>query len=281
MTADLEEGAQFAGYRVEGLIAKGGMGTVYRASDPGTGDQVALKVIASAMADDVSFRKRFEREARLAAQLDHPHVVTLLASGEAEGTLFMVSRLIRGRSLQEILMLDGSLSAAGAARVVGQVASALDAAHALGLLHRDVKPGNVLLDGTPEGGTAYLTDFGLSKHVASTSGLTRAGSWVGTVDYAAPEQLQALDCDHTVDVYALGCVLYETLTGEVPFPKARDVQKMIAHITEPPPAVSALRPDAAAVDEVVSRAMAKVPEDRFRSTGELGDAAAAALDALA
>jgi len=275
VTVDLEEGARFGGYRVDGLIAKGGMGAVYQARDLEGDRDVALKVIVSAMADDVSFRARFEREARLAAELDHPHVVPLFDSGEHEGTLFMASRLIEGRSLQQLLMRR-PLSLSGAARVTEQIASALDAAHALGLLHRDVKPGNVLLEGEPEDGNAYLTDFGLSKHVASTSGLTRAGSWVGTVDYAAPEQLQAMDCDHRVDVYALGCVLYESLTGDIPFPRARDVQKMIAHISEPPPAVSALRPEAAAFDAIVARAMAKQPDDRYTSAGELGAAAIAA-----
>jgi serine/threonine protein kinase len=142
-------------------------------------------------------------------------------------------------------------------------------------VHRDVKPANVLLEGSADKGTAYLTDFGLSKHVASTSGLTRAGTWVGTIDYAAPEQLQGLDCDHRVDVYALGCVLYETLTGEVPFPREREVRRMIAHITEPPPAVSELRPEARAFDKVVARAMAKAPGDRYETAGELGSAAAA------
>ena len=189
MTGDLEEGERFAGYRIDGLLARGGMGTVYRARDE-AGQRVALKVITSKMAEDVSFRRRFEREVRLATQMEHAHVVPLLDSGELEGTLFMVSRLIDGRDLGDVLSAGGPLSIGAAVRVTGQVASALDAAHALGLLHRDVKPQNVLLEGSPEDCTAYLTDFGLSKHVASTSGLTRAGSWVGTIDYAAPEQLQ-------------------------------------------------------------------------------------------
>jgi serine/threonine protein kinase len=274
---ELSEGAIFAGYRIEGLLARGGMGTVYRARDPQNERPAALKVIGSRMADDVSFRRRFAREVRLAAQLDHPHVVPVIDSGEFDGTLYMVSALIDGRNLQQLLELDGPLPPSAATRLIDQIGSALDAAHALGLLHRDVKPGNVLLEGSAEQGTAYLTDFGLSRHVASTSGLTRAGTWVGTIDYAAPEQLQGLDCDHRVDVYGLGCVLYEALTGAVPFPRDREVRKMIAHITEPPPAVSRLRAEAGAFDEVVARAMAKAPDDRYATAGELGSAAAAAL----
>jgi serine/threonine protein kinase len=275
---ELSEGAIFAGYRIEGLLARGGMGTVYHARDPQNERPAALKVIGSRMADDVSFRRRFAREVRLAAQLDHQHVVPVIDSGEFDGTLYMVSALIDGRNLQQLLELDGPLPPSAATRVIDQIGSALDAAHALGLLHRDVKPGNVLVEGSAEQGTAYLTDFGLSRHVASTSGLTRAGTWVGTIDYAAPEQLQGLDCDHRVDVYALGCVLYEALTGAVPFPRDREVRKMIAHITEPPPAVSRLRAEAGAFDEVVARAMAKAPDDRYPTAGELGSAATAALD---
>jgi serine/threonine protein kinase len=275
MGAELDEGGRFAGYRIDGLLARGGMGTVYRAH-AGEGETIALKVITAQMAEDLAFRQRFEREVRLAAQVDHPHVVPLLDSGEHEGTLYMVSRLIDGRDLAQVLTADGRLSPAAAAHVTGHIGAALDAAHGLGLLHRDVKPQNVLIEGSPEQGNAYLTDFGLSKHVASTSGLTRAGSWVGTIDYASPEQLQGLDCDHRVDVYALGCVLYEMLTGEIPFPKARSVQKMIAHISEPPPAVSTLVAAAGAFDQVVAGAMAKLPDDRFETAGALAAAAAVA-----
>jgi serine/threonine protein kinase len=273
MAAELRGGVRFAGYRVEGLLARGGMGAVYRARDERTGDEVALKVIASEMADDLLFRRRFEREARLAAALHHPHVIPLVDSGEFEGTLFIATKLVDGLNLHEVITAEGPLSPRAAARVIEQVASALDAAHADGLFHRDVKPGNVVIEGTPATGTAYLTDFGLSRQVLSTSGLTRPGQWVGTLDQAAPEQLQAEDVDHRVDVYALGCVLYETLTGEVPFPRARDVQKMSAHLSEKPPAVSALRPRAEAFDVVVRRALAKRPEDRYQSAGELGRAA--------
>jgi serine/threonine protein kinase len=273
MAAELQAGARFAGYRIDGLLARGGMGAVYRACDEATGHELALKVIAAEIADDLIFRRRFEREARLAALLDHPHVVPVLDSGDFEGTLFIATKLIDGLNLHEVIAVEGPLSARAAARVTEQVASALDAAHAEGLFHRDVKPGNVLLEGTPAGGTAYLADFGLSKHMLSTSGLTRAGQWVGTIDQAAPEQLQAADVDHRVDVYALGCVLYEMLTGEVPFPRARDVRKMIAHLTEEPPAVSDFRPRAEAFDDVVRRALAKRPEDRYPSAGKLARAA--------
>ena len=276
MAAELKVGARFAGYRIEGLLAHGGMGVVYRARSE-RNRVAALKVIAAEMADDLLFRRRFERETRLAAALHHPNVVPLLDSGESEGMLFIATELIEGLNLHEVVAAQGSLAVSAATRVIEQIASALDAAHAEGLLHRDVKPANILLDGPPGEGTAFLTDFGLAKHVLSKSGLTRAGQWVGTIDYAAPEQLQAGDVDHRVDVYALGCILYETLTGKVPFPRARDVQKMIAHIGEPPPLVSKLRPQASAFDNVVCRALAKSPDDRYSSAGELArDATTAA-----
>ena len=275
MAAGLEAGSAFAGFVVEAPLGAGGMGTVYVARETATGRRVALKVLSAGMADDVTFRRRFEREARLAAQLEHPNIVPVVDSGEHEGTLYMACALIDGLNLHEAIA-EGALAPAVAARLIEQVAAALDAAHAAELLHRDVKPANVLLDGPAPTATAYLTDFGLSKHVASQSGLTKPGRWVGTIDYAAPEQLQAYDMDLRVDVYALGCVLVEVLTGEVPFPKTREVQKMIAHITEPPPAVSARRPAAAPFDDVIARALAKEPADRFASAGELAAAARAA-----
>jgi serine/threonine-protein kinase len=221
---------------------------------------------------------------RLASSLEHPNILPVVGSGEHDGTLYMACLLIEGGDLFEAIA-EGPLAPSVAARVADQVGSALDAAHAHGLLHRDVKPGNILLDGPPATATAYLTDFGLSKHLASQSGLTRTGRWVGTVDYAAPEQLQAFDVDLRVDVYAFGCVLYQMLTGEVPFPRSREIQKMIAHIGDPPPLVSSLRPAAAPFDPVIQRAMAKDPDDRFESAGALAraalDAAAASTDAPA
>jgi serine/threonine-protein kinase len=275
MVGGLEAGSVFAGFRVEGPLSAGGMGMVYRACDPRSGRSVALKVIGADIAGDDTFRRRFQREARLAAELAHPNIVPVVAMGEHDGTLYLATALIEGMSLHEAIA-GTRLAAGAAARVIAQVAAGLDAAHARGLLHRDVKPGNVMLDGPPMTGTAYLLDFGLSKQVASESGLTRTGRWVGTLDYAAPEQLQATDVDLRVDVYGLGCVLYQALTGEVPFPKARDVQKMIAHISEPPPSVSSLRPGAGSFDSVVRRAMAKDPAERFPSAGELARAASAA-----
>jgi serine/threonine-protein kinase len=280
MAADLNPGSDFSGYRVEALIGRGGMGSVYHATAPGTGRAVALKVIAGELASDPYFRQRFAREARLAATLDHPHVVPIIESGEWEGRLFIVMPLIDGLDLHAVIASAGPLAPRAAAAIVAQVGAALDAAHARGLLHRDVKPGNVLVEGWPELDHAYLTDFGLSKHVLSQSGLTRTGRWVGTVDYAAPEQLQAGEVDYRVDVYALGCVLFQALTASVPFPKERQLQKMIAHISQPPPLVSALMPGLEAFDEVVRRAMAKRPEDRYASAGELGAAAVAAAESV-
>ena len=280
MATGVQIGSDFSGYRVEALVGRGGMGSVYRAVEPGTDRAVALKVIAGELADDSYFRQRFAREARLAATLDHPHVVPILDSGESEGRLFIVMPLIDGLDLHAVIAFEGTLAPQIAATIVAQVGAALDAAHTRGLLHRDVKPGNVLLEGWPDLSTAFLTDFGLSKHVLSQSGLTRTGRWVGTLDYAAPEQLQAAEVDHRVDVYALGCVLFEALTGSVPFPKERQVQKMIAHISQPPPLVSALVPQAAPFDAVVRRAMAKRPEDRHASAGELGEAALTAGGAV-
>ena len=273
-------GARFAGYRVEGLLARGGMGVVYRARAEPSGRVVALKVIAAEMADDVYFRRRFERETRLAAELNHPNVVPFVDSGAFEGTLFIATQLIDGLNLHEVLASEGPLSPRTSARLVEQVASALDAAHARGLLHRDVKPGNILLEGPPAEGTAYLADFGLSKHVLSTSGLTRAGQWVGTIDYAAPEQIQAMEVGHRVDVYALGCVLFEMLTGEIPFARAREVQKMIAHISDAPPDVSARSAHMGAFDPVIHRALAKSPDDRYSSAGELARAAIGAAEQI-
>jgi serine/threonine protein kinase len=272
MAADLTSGALLAGYRIESLIGRGGMGIVYRAIHPATGRSVALKLIRPEFANDTTFRKRFEREANVAAAISHPNVIPVYEAGESGGQLFMASRYVDGTDLGALIASEGRLHPRHAAAILGQVASALDAAHERGLIHRDVKPANILLEDKDGGLHANLADFGLSKDSASTSGLTRAGSWVGTADYASPEQLQAAHTDRRTDVYSLGCVLFEALTGQVPFPRAQPAMKIVAHLTElPMPIASAAPPCPAArdLDHVVRKAMAKRPDDRFQSAGEL------------
>jgi serine/threonine protein kinase len=255
------------------------MGHVYLAREPGTARGVALKVLGASVSGDVRFRRRFEREARLAATLDHPHVVPIYRSGEEDGTLFLTMRYVDGPDLRTVIAEHGPLHPGDAALIVSQVGAALDAAAAAGLVHRDVKPGNVFVQADGGRPHAYLGDFGLSKAMASTSGLTRTGFFVGTIDYASPEQLQAEPVDHRTDVYALGALLYKALTGSVPFPRERDVDKMIAQVTEPPPSPSELTPGVpAALDAVVRRAMSKRPAERYESAGELGSAAVAAAE---
>jgi serine/threonine protein kinase len=266
-----------AGYRIEAMRGGGGMGVVYRATRMADGREVALKVIAPQFADDDYFRSRFEREARLAAQLRHPHAVGVEEAGEADGRVFLAMPFVDGTDLEALIASSGGLPPPLVARVTAQVGSALAAAHALGLVHRDVKLANVLVESRDGYAHAYLTDFGLTKHVGSTSGLTKTGIWVGTVDYAAPEQIQGGAVDARADVYALGCVLYHALTGEVPYPRRRDVSKIMAHLSEPPPAPTAAAGDVpSGFDEVVARAMAKDPRDRYQSATKLGDAALAA-----
>jgi predicted Ser/Thr protein kinase len=262
-----------AGYRIERQIGRGGMGVVYLAEQVRLRRYVALKLIVPELAEDDEFRRRFERESQLAASIDHPNVIPVYEAGEAEGVLFISMRYVEGHDLRAIIKAWGRLQPALAARLVAQLADALDAAHARGLVHRDVKPANVLVADEH----AYLTDFGLTKHVSSSSGITHTGQWVGTLDYVAPEQISGGPLDARVDVYSLGCVLFEALTGRVPYPKDSDVAKMFAHMNEPPAAVSALVPDAGwGFDAVVARALAKAPEQRYPSAGDLGRAALAA-----
>lgn len=279
MSRVLQDGSTFVGHRVERLLGAGGMGEVYLATELDPERTVALKVIPPRIAGDLRFRRRFERESRLARELEHPHVVSVYAAGEHQGNLYMTMAYIEGLDLAAVLVQSGPLHPRYAALVVSQVAGALDAAASEGLVHRDVKPGNVFLAVEGDQPHAYLGDFGLSRHVSSTSGLTRTGHWVGTIDYASPEQLQAERVDHRTDVYALGAVLHRLLTGEVPFPRERDVAKMMAHIAEPPPLPSRVNAGVPALfDAVVARAMAKRPEDRYPTAGELGVEALAAAE---
>ncbi len=274
----LSAGSILGDFKIENEIGRGGMGVVYRATQVSLGRPVALKVIAGALAHDEGFRERFERESRLAASLDHPNVIPVYAAGEDEGVLFIAMRFVDGTDLRSVLSAEGALEPMRAAGVVAQVAAALDAAHELGLVHRDVKPANVLVAARGGGEHVYLTDFGLTKRSASDSGLTAAGEWVGTLDYVAPEQLRGNQVDGRADVYALGCVLYEALTGGVPFPREDDVGKLWAHISDPPPWALDTAPDTPRVlAEVAQRAMEKDPDDRFEDAGEMGRQALAAV----
>jgi serine/threonine-protein kinase len=275
MAVALAPGTEFAGHRIEALLGQGGMGLVYRATQLALERPVALKLIVPEYASDVLFRERFKREARLAARIDHPNALPVFEAGEAEGMLFLTMRYVDGTDLEAMIAGEGALSPELAAAIIGQVGAALDAAHAVGLVHRDVKPANVLVERGPGGEAhAWLMDFGLTKQVGSASGLTKTSMWVGTVDYAAPEQIQSMTVDARADVYALGCVLFQALTGQVPFPREREVSKIMAHATEQPPSVTDVLPAApAAFDEIIQRAMAKDPAERQQSAGELGRAA--------
>ncbi|MEA2311333.1 MAG: hypothetical protein QOE28_1301 [Solirubrobacteraceae bacterium] len=269
---DLAPGDVFAGCRVEAVAGRGGMGIVYRAVQLSLERPVALKLIASEYAADPGFRERFEREARLAAAIDHPNVIPVYAAGEEAGRLYLVVRYVRGTDLHALLRERRLLSPPRAAEIVDQVGAGLDAAHAAGLVHRDVKPANVLIS---DGGHVYLTDFGLSRLASSDTRLTTTGAWLGTAAYSAPEHLRGEVADARADVYALGCVLHAALTGEPPFTRATVPATMLAHLYDPPPGVSA-RGLPRAFDGVLARALAKDPSGRYPSAGDLGRAAVAA-----
>ncbi|MET0603848.1 MAG: serine/threonine-protein kinase [Baekduia sp.] len=267
----LQAGTIVAGYRIEGLLGAGGMGVVYEATQLSLKRTVALKILASHLSADPGFRRRFRREGEIQAALDHPHIITVYEAGEAEAGLFLAMRLVRGTTLKERFR-DG-LSLTAALDLLEQTADALNAAHEVGLIHRDVKPQNVLV---AAGEHAYLADFGLTKS-AQHSDLTQSGHVLGTIDYISPEQVRDDDVASASDVYALGAVLYEAATGSVPFPKSSDAAVLMAHLNDPPPRVTAVRPDLpAALDDVVARAMAKQAADRHKSAAALtGDARAA------
>ena len=267
--AELDSGASLAGYRIEGIAGRGGMGVVYRARDPGLDRVVALKVIAPELAENQAFRRRFTSESKTAASLDHPNVVPIYGAGEQDGALFIVMRFVEGGDLRGEIEAEGALPVDRVVGIVVQIAAALDAAHEAGLVHRDVKPANMLI--TPSG-HAYLTDFGLSKRLLTDNDETQTGQLLGTLNYVAPEQIRGGQLDHRTDIYALGCVLFHALTGRVPYPAEGHEAKLWAHVSEPPPLVSSLRPDESDLDEVVARAMAKEPSERFSSAGELSAA---------
>jgi serine/threonine protein kinase len=275
---ELSDGDEFAGYRVERRLGRGGMGILYLAVEPGLERRVALKLIAPEAASDEVFARRFAEESRIAASIEHPNVVPIYAAGEEAGVPYIAMRYVAGADLARRLVREGRLSAEIAVDLIAQIGNGLDAIHAAGLIHRDVKPANVLLSGDDGEDHAYITDFGVARNVATESGLTQTGRFVGTLDYVAPEQISGGAIDARVDVYALGCLLFKLLTGEVPFPKDGDAARLFAHLNDPPPAPSLYVPEVSmALDDVVIRAMSKSPDDRYPSAGDLGRAARAAL----
>ena len=282
MATDARIGSELAGYRIEAPIGRGGMGVVYRAEQLRLGRKVALKLLAPELAENEGFRARFEHESRLAAVLDHPNIVPLFEAGEADGLLFISMRYVEGTDLRELLSRDGRLEPERALAIAAQVASALDAAHERGLVHRDVKPGNILIasDVAPDRPEhCYLTDFGLTKDTSSPVELTATGTFVGTIDYIAPEQIEGAAAAGRGDQYALACVLFECLTGHLPFPRDEEISVMWAHLQDEPPTVTADASGAAPPPSTRSSrgALAKHPEERYATCTAMVAAARAAL----
>ncbi|MCP3768225.1 serine/threonine-protein kinase [Streptomyces sp. MAR25Y5] len=266
-------GQRVAGYRIEREIGRGGTAVVYRARDLRLDRTVALKLLAPELARNDVFRRRFTHESRIAAALDHPHIVPVFEAGEEDGILYIAMRYVEGSDLRRLLDREGPLPFRTALRIAVQVASALDAAHEHGLVHRDVKPGNILVArGTdsdhPE--HVYLTDFGLTKKSLSLTGFTTVGQFVGTLDYVAPEQISGRPVDARCDVYGLACVVHETLAGHPPFRRDDDMALLWAHQYDEPPPLTAIRPDLAPrTDAVLAKALAKSPDDRYASCLDL------------
>jgi DNA-binding beta-propeller fold protein YncE len=277
--ADPRLGTRLAGYRIQALLGRGGMGVVYLAEQIGPHRQVALKLLLDQATSSEAFRERFLRESELAAAIDHPNVLPVYDAGETDGVLWIAMRHVDGTDLQARLDRNGPLAPEQALAICGQVAGALDAAHSRGLVHRDVKPGNVLL--AMEDGAvthAYLADFGLTKRIGGVRGLTGSGQVLGTIDYIAPEQIEGRQVDGRADQYSLGCVLFECLTGTVPFRRDSELAVLWAHVHDPPPPVGEHRPDLpATLDDVIGRALAKAPGDRHTSCAALIANAQAAL----
>ena len=275
LPAWLVPGARVAGYLLEKQVGVGGMATVFRARDERLRRVVALKVLSG----DEVLQKRFTREALAAAAVEHPHIIPVYEAGEADGVLFIAMRFVAGDDLRVIVGREGSMPPRRAATFISPVASALDAAHAAGLVHRDVKPANMLVDvgpGRPE--HVYLTDFGVARGVLSSGGLTRAGQFLGTPDYAAPEQISGASVDGRADQYALACVAYTLLTGSVLFRREVAMAVLYAHLSAPPPRVTAIRPELPeAVNQVLATALAKEPDNRYDSCGAFADALREAL----
>ncbi|OBK27414.1 serine/threonine protein kinase [Mycobacterium asiaticum] len=271
---DQRVGTTFGKYTITGVLGKGGMGEVYEAYDNQIGRTVALKIIKSQFAHDRKFRTRFERESHAAATLQEPHVIPIHGFGEIDGSLFIDMRLVRGKDL-ESLLAKAPLEPARAVAIISQIAAALDAAHADGLVHRDVKPQNILV--TPAD-FAYLVDFGIAEVMGEHTRLTAANMRVGSWAYMAPERFADQEITPAADIYSLACVLYESLTGQLPFPAQTQGGFVAAHLSSPPPRPSLVNPRIPnALDEVIVRGMAKEPDDRYGSAGAFGRAAERAL----
>jgi tRNA A-37 threonylcarbamoyl transferase component Bud32 len=277
--ADPRIGSELAGYRIERLLGRGGMSVVYLAEDTRLRRRVALKLLAPELAEDERFRERFLRESRVAASLDHPNVIPIYEAGEAEGVLFIAMRYVEGTDLQRLLAQERRLEPARTLAILSQVANALDEAHAHGLVHRDVKPGNVLLAAHEH---VYLSDFGLTKQTGSESNLTETGQFMGTADYVSPEQVDREPATAASDQYALGCVLYECLAGEAPYRSESLMGVLYSHASAPVPSLHQQRPELAeAIDQVIARALAKKPEQRYPGCRQLIDQAGQALEVSA
>ncbi len=274
-------GDEFAGYRLRAVLGRGGMSTVYQAENPRLGNVIALKVLAPELATDDVFRTRFLEESRIAAAMNHPHVIPIHDMGSTDGLLYIAMRCVSGTDLRQMISKRGRLLPDTAIFLLSQAARALDAAHRRGLVHRDVKPGNLLAergndDSDPD--HLYLADFGITKPAIGSTGLTATGAFLGTIDYVAPEQIRGLSVLGMADQYSLGCVLYECLTGRVPFEKDLDAAIIWAHVEEPPTRLTLLRPDLPpAIDEVFDRVLAKQPGDRYENCREFVGAARRAL----
>jgi ABC-type transport system substrate-binding protein/class 3 adenylate cyclase/predicted Ser/Thr protein kinase len=268
-TTEIALGSTLAGFRVERLLGRGAMGAVYLAEDVHLRRKAAIKVLGRELAEDDRFRRRFLLESQLAAGLEHPHIVPIYAAGEEDDVLFLAMKYVEGYDLRELVGAESRIDEERALGLLSQVADALDAAHGLGLVHRDVKPANILVE-AGETERAYLCDFGLARHASTVESLTSERAFVGTIAYIAPEQIESGAVDARADVYALGCVLFECLTGATPFERDTELQVVFAHLKEPPPLVTSLRPDLpAAIDSVIEQALAKSPDDRYSTCAEL------------
>jgi serine/threonine-protein kinase len=272
---EMPPGTVLNGYRVESVAGRGGMGIVYRATHLHLERTVALKVLGPELADSAGFRERFLREARTAASISHPGMVTVYDAGEAGGQLYIAMQFVDGTDLGALLRAAGAIEPGRVVAMLRQIAGALDVAHGMGVVHRDVKPANVLIDGE----LCYLTDFGLTKRISSETVLTKTGHFVGTVHYMAPEQVEGAAVDGRTDVYGLACVAFHALAGSPPFDRDSEVSIAMAHVNAPAPSLMARNPDApTGLDAALARGLAKKPADRQATCGELVAALEAALE---